>query len=187
MIKVTDYLIYVREMDSFKEIFKTLNKKFGYKHQYAFESHCGSVTEQYDGNGHLSRRTKSIIGNISIYDEQKKGIEYLQEHQKQFKNIYSFVDMDVAEELFEKYPRILEAKKRFDWGYEATQYMNYPREREENCDICKITCWECIEDFKVFGSEHELDGEKLQCPHCKEEIEIEIEYIANLSGRKSRH
>jgi len=181
MLKITDYLIYVKEMNEFNKLLDVINNTYNYKHQYGIKRPCGSVVEVYNDK---VNDTKAIIGTISIYDIQQEGINYLIENKNQFNSIYEFVDNNSVAELISKYPKILQARNQYDWGYEVTKWYTYPVIRELNYDRSDITCYECFRSFKVCGSEEQLESELLQCPHCKSEIEIEVSWTPILTGKK---
>ena len=199
MIKIYDYLIYIRDEYKFLKICEKIDDKFGYKHQYKFNvTPTGSVTETYTfeeekelfNTNHWCRYTKSILSCLSIYEEQKEGIQYLFNNKYKYSDIYSFVDDSIAEELRKNYPKMNEHEDRWSWGAELVEYYdagysyNNPREREIDCDIITLECDECYEDFTVCGNKYELEGEKVQCPHCKCELEIQSEYQIVLSTTK---
>lgn len=199
MIKVYDYLIYIRDEYKFLKICKKIDDKFGYKHQYKFNTTpTGSVTETYTfeeekklfNTNHWCRNTKSILCCLAIYEEQNEGIQYLFDNQHEYSDIYSFVNSDVAKELREKYPKMNEYENEFSWGSELVNYYDAgydyynPRVREIDCDIVTLECDECYEEFSICGNEYELSGEKVQCPHCKCELEIESEYEIVLTTTK---
>lgn len=199
MIKVYDYLIYIRDAYKFRQICNVIDEVYDFKYQNKFDKTAtGSVTESYSfeeekvlfNTNHWNRYTKSILSCIAIYEEQKEGIEYLINNADKFKNIYSFVDNKVAEELRSKYPKINEYEDKWSWGAELVDYYdegyNYknPRIREINYDLITLECEECYEEFTICGNEYEMDGEKVQCPHCKSELKIGVEYEPILTTEK---
>ena len=158
--------------------------------QYAFGQHYGSVTETYSfeeeqelyGAKYHSRVTKSILYCMGIYEHQQKGVDYLIEHQDQYKDIYAFVGEETAKELYEKYPRMREIKDKWSWGSELRFYYmeghdtENPRVREVDCDIIELDCSECHEEFEVNAHTEDIEDEIFQCPHCKKELKVTIEY-----------
>lgn len=201
MIKVYDYVIYIRDAYKFRQICKTIDKLFDFKEQYKFDkSLVGSVTASYTfeeeqkiyNSNHWSQCTKSILSCISIYEEQKQGIEYLIDNADKYKSIYSFIDDEVAEELRRDYPKINEYKDMWSWGSELVEYYDEgysydnPRVREIDCDLVELECDECYEEFTVVCGHEYIEGSEFQCPHCKNVLKVEIEWEPVYSTRKIR-
>lgn len=202
MIKIYDYLIYIRDEYEFLNICKEIDKIYGFKHQYKFNTTpTGSVTETYTfeeekklyNTNHWCRYTKSILSILSIYNEQKAGIGYLFENRIKYKDVYSFVNCDVAKELKTKYPKMNEYEDKLSWGAELKDYYeagyNYynPRIREINCDLIDLECDNCFKEFTICGNPYDFDeNEKVQCPYCKSELNVNKEYEIVLTTSKIR-
>ena len=74
MIKIYDYLIYIRDEYEFLNICKEIDKIYGFKHQYKFNTTpTGSVTETYTfeeekklyNTNYWCRYTKSILSILT--------------------------------------------------------------------------------------------------------------------------
>lgn len=199
MIKIYDFVIYIRDVYKFREICKRIDETFNYKYQYKFNSSpTGSVTSSYTfeeekdlyNNKHWCQYTKSILSCLSIYKEQKQGIKYLIDNKEKYKDVYSFIDDEVAEELRRDFPKMNEYEDKWSWGSELVEYYDEgysyynPRIREIDCDLVTLECDECYKEFVICGNESEIDGEKVQCPHCKSELKIGVEYEPVLTTNK---
>ncbi|HDK7180810.1 TPA: hypothetical protein PTW06_003626 [Clostridium botulinum] len=199
MIKIYDYVIYIRDMYKFRQICKRIDEICNYKHQYKFDtSPTGSVTSSYTfeeekvlyNANHWCRYTKSILSCLSIYKEQKQGIQYLIDNQDKYKDIYNFINDEVAEELRRDFPKINEYEDKWSWGSELVEYYDEgysydnPRVREIDYDLITLECNECYREFTICGNEYEMDGEKVQCPYCKSELKIGVEYEPILTTEK---
>lgn len=185
-MKIYDYLLYIRDMKEFERILDAINDEFDLKCQFAIERPCGSVTEGYrDKNGRFED-TKSIIGRYSLYEEQKEAFEMLINRAHKYPEVYSEFNIEVYIELVDRFPKILQANKWVDWGFCAKNWERYPSEREVCIsNLVEIECYECYEEFNVCGEARDFNGEKLQCPHCKEVLEVELDYTIRLTGRKA--
>lgn len=200
MIKIYDYVIYIRDVYRFRQICKAIDEVFNFKHQYKFDvSPTGSVTSSYTfkeeqelyNSKYWSQRPKSILSCISIYEEQKQGIKYLVYSADKYKDVYSFIDGELAEELLREYPKMNEYKDRWSWGSELVEYYDEgysydnPRIREINCDLLELECNECYEDFTVICSQEDIEDSEFQCPHCKNVLTVEVNWEPIYSTRKS--
>lgn len=187
-MKIIDQLLYVRDMKEFKELLDRVNIQFNLKHQYAIERPCGSVTEAYrDEKGHFID-TKSIIGVFSLYEQQLEAFQWLLDNEYEHKEIYSSFNESVFNELVNKYPKILEAENEFGWGSDAKNWTNFPAKREVDCSIVEVYCNSCFDEFEICCDvEYEFNGELIQCPLCKEELEVSVEYNPSFSGYKVRN
>lgn len=182
-MKIYDYLLIIKDVKIFLDLLTKVNTMLNLKEQYALSRPSGSVLEVYrDDRGGIID-TKSIIGSFSLYEESNKAFQWLLDNECQHKAVYESFNEASYALLVQKYPKIEEAKNKFDWGYQAKHWRDYPQTRKVD-ETCFVECTECLKTFEVCGISYTLEDEKLQCPHCKEVLTIEAAYVTIARGYK---